>query len=377
MNEVAAILEGIDRLWQAGEEAAIATVVRVQGSAYRKPGARMLITPGGAQRIGSVSGGCLEGDIARRAWQLTEGGQATVLRYDSTDEDDGLWGLGLGCNGVIEILVERLSPGDAMVELLRRSLIERQTGVVATIFATEAPTSVRISSRLLLNDSGQIIADSDRLDNQIPQIVIDAKQSLDQGRTMLGTYSHHGGEIHALLEVIEPPMSLVIFGAGWDAIPMAAAGKALGWRVIVVDHRAANAKPERFAMADQVIVCRSDEAQVRVPLDERTAVVLMTHQYPDDLGYFRAALESGAAYIGLLGPAKRRDRLLRDLREVERYTPDPSRLACVRGPVGLDIGAENAAEIAAAVVAEITAVRMGRTGGALQHRNAPIHDPVP
>jgi len=377
MNEVAAILEGIDRLWQAGEEAAIATVVRVQGSAYRKPGARMLITPGGAQRIGSVSGGCLEGDIARRAWQLTEGGRATVLRYDSTDEDDGLWGLGLGCNGVIEILVERLSPGDAMVELLRRSLIERQTGVIATIFAAEAPASIRISSRVLLNESGQIIADSDRLSDQIPQIVITAKQALDHRRTMLGKYTHQGGEIHALLEVIEPPMSLVIFGAGWDAIPMAAAGKALGWRVIVVDRRAAHAKPERFAMADQVIVCRPDEATSRVPMDERTAAVLMTHQYPDDLGYFRAALESDAAYIGLLGPAKRRDRLLRDLREVERYTPDPLRLACVRGPMGLDIGAENAAEIAAAVVAEITAVRMGRTGEALKDRNAPIHDPLP
>ncbi len=193
---------------------------------------------------------------------------------------------------------------------------------------------------------------------------------------MIGTYTHRAGQVHALLEVIEPPISLVVFGAGWDAIPMAAAGKALGWRVIVVDHRAGHAKPERFAMADQVIVCRPDEVSARVPIDDRTAAILMTHQYPDDLGYLRAALESNASYIGLLGPAKRRDRLLHDLREVEHYTPELSRIACIRGPVGLDIGAENAPEIAAAVTAEIIAVRAGRTGMALKHRDAPIHDPV-
>jgi xanthine/CO dehydrogenase XdhC/CoxF family maturation factor len=334
----------------------------------------MLITPGGAQRIGTVSGGCLEGDIARKAWQLTEGGQASVLRYDSTDEDDGLWGLGLGCNGIIEILVERLRAGDSMVELLKRCLIQRRSGVIVTVFAVESAKNPRTATRLLLDDQGQIISDSDGLSGQFPQMLLDARRALEKGQTLLGTYQD--GQVHVLLEVVEPPMSLVIFGAGWDAIPMAAAGKALGWRVIVVDRRAGHAKPERFAMADQVIVCPPEEAKARVPIDQRTAVVLMTHQYPEDLGYFRAALESEAAYIGLLGPAKRRERLLRDLREVERYTPEPSRLGRIRGPVGLDIGAENAAEIAAAVVAEILAVRTGRQGGALRHRDAPIHDPV-
>jgi xanthine/CO dehydrogenase XdhC/CoxF family maturation factor len=376
MNELAAILDGIDRLWSIGEEAAIATVVRVSGSAYRKPGARMLITPGGAERIGTVSGGCLEGDIARKAWQLTAGGAAAVLRYDSTDEDDGLWGLGLGCNGVIEILVERLRMGDPMVDLLRRSLVERREGVIATVFANTNERAIPLASRLLLDERGKIVADRANLAESIPQILLDAQRVKEQGRTMLGTYSRDGATIDALLEWVQPPMSLVIFGAGWDAIPLANAGKALGWRVIVVDRRAGHAKAERFASADEVIVCDPDETRARVPIDSRTAAVLMTHQYPDDLGYLKVLLQTQASYIGMLGPAKRRDRLLRDLKEVENFEPPAEDWARVKGPVGLDIGAENAPEIAAAIVAEILADRTGREGGVLSQRNAPIHDPL-
>jgi xanthine dehydrogenase accessory factor len=377
MNETAAILEGIERLWRAGEEAAIATVMRVSGSAYRKPGARMLIAPGGTGRIGSVSGGCLEGDIARRAWQLTQGGHAALLRYDSSDEDDGLWGLGLGCNGVIEILVERLHPADPMVDLLRNSIANRRAGVIATVFATETPNAIPPTSRLLLDERGQVISDPLHLADQMPDMLTDARRALGEARTLLGAYSSRGARYDALLEFIEPPLSLVIFGAGWDAMPLAAAGKSLGWRVIVVDRRAGHAKPERFAAADQVIVCPPDQAIARVPLDARSAAILMTHQYPDDLGYLHAALQSDAAYIGVLGPAKRRERLLQHLEETEGFVPTAAQRARLRGPMGLDIGAENAAEIAAAVVAEILAVRTARDGGALTRREAPIHDPVP
>jgi xanthine dehydrogenase accessory factor len=376
MNELAAILDGIDRLWSLGEEAAIATVVRVSGSAYRKPGARMLIMPGGAERIGTVSGGCLEGDIARKAWQLTAGGAAAVLRYDSTDEDDGLWGLGLGCNGVIEILVERLRPGDPMVGVLRTSLNERREGVIATVFQNSNENAAPLASRLLLDERGQMIADPANLAERVPQILLDAQRVKEQGRTVLGTYSHDDAKIDALLEYIQPPISLVIFGTGWDAIPLANAGKALGWRVIIVDRRAGHAKPERFRSADEVIVCKPDEMRARVSIDSRTAVVLMTHQYPDDLGYLKGLVQSQASYIGMLGPAKRRDRLLRDLKEIENFEPTPEQWARVRGPIGLDIGAENAPEIAAAVVAEIMAHRTAREGGTLSRRNAPIHDPV-
>lgn len=378
MNELAAILDGIDRLWALGEEAAIATVVRVSGSAYRKPGARMLITPGGAERIGTVSGGCLEGDIARKAWQLTAGGRAALLRYDSTDEDDGLWGLGLGCNGVIEILVERLRPGDLMVDVLRRSLSHRRPGVIVTVFANGngGEHAIVPASRLLLDERGQIIADSANLGTLFPQMLLDAQRAKARGQTLLATYSHNGCNIDALLESIHPPISLVIFGAGWDAIPLTAAAKALGWRVIVVDRRAGHARPERFPSADQVIVCAPDQTFAQVPIDSRTAAVLMTHQYPDDLGYLKAVLQSQAAYIGMLGPAKRRDRLLRDLKEVEGFTPTEQEWVRVRSPVGLDIGAENASEIAAAIVAEILALRRGRDGKTLSQRNAPIHDPT-
>ena len=150
----------------------------------------------------------------------------------------------------------------------------------------------------------------------------------------------------------------------------------LGWRVTVVDRRGTHATGERFAQADDVVICAADEAGAHVRLDARTAAVVMTHHYADDLHFLDAALRSNATYVGLLGPARRKERLLADLSEQEHFTPTPEQLARLHGPVGLDIGAMNPAEIAAAVIAEIVAARSRRRGGPLRDRAAPIHEKV-
>lgn len=379
MNELGAVLDGIDELWRLGERPALATVVRVRGSAYRKPGARMLVAVGGGRRVGSVSGGCLEGDVARRAMELTAGGGAAVLRYDSTAEDDGLWGLGLGCNGVIEILVERLDAGDPLAGFLRGCQARRERGLVATVFGADGGSGVPIGARLLMDGGGRIASDPAGLAARVDGLPGDARDCLASGRTVTASYeSGAGGRIEVLLEVVEPPTAVVIFGAGWDAGPVAAAAKAVGWHVTVVDRRARLATRERFPGADEVIACPADEAGGRVRLDARTAAVVMTHHYPDDLEYLAAAVRSEAAYVGLLGPARRRDRLLADLRERGGFVPmAAAQLGRLHGPVGLDVGAESPAEIAVSVVAGIMAAMRGREGGALRDRAAGIHDAVP
>ncbi len=376
MNELEAILDGIERLWLAGEEAALATVVSVKGSAYRRPGAQMLISPGGGGRIGSVSGGCLEGDVARKAWQLTEGGQAAVLRYDSSADDDGLWGLWLGCNGVIEILVERIARANPLVGFVRQCFERRRRGLVATVFGGEEATGVAVGARLLMDEDGAIESDPSSLAERIPRLVEHARATAELGETQIASYKLANGRAEALLEIIEPPVALVICGAGWDALPLVAAARAVGWRVAVADRRAGHATRERFPLADGVVVCPPADLAKHVRMDARTAIVLMTHHYPDDLGFLPAALRSEAFYVGLLGPARRRDRLLVDLFDQEGFAPADSELARLYGPVGLDIGAEEPAEVAAAIVAEILGVLARRSGGPMRERCAPIHDQV-
>ncbi len=226
MNELQAALDAIEHLWQAGEVAALATVVNVEGSAYRRPGARMLIAPGGARRVGSVSGGCLEGDVARKAWALTANGPA-LLRYDSTAEDDGLWGLGLGCRGIVQVLVERVAPGNPLPPFLRRCQRGRHRGVVATVFQSDAP-DLPLGSRLLMNESGLIEFRTERLLDRLPNLAADAMAALLSGTTVTAVYDQPKGPVEVLLEVIEPPPALVIFGAGWDALPVIATAALAG-----------------------------------------------------------------------------------------------------------------------------------------------------
>ena len=396
MNELQSVCRAAADLARLGEPALLATVVRVAGSTYRRPGARMLITPAG-RRVGCVSGGCLEADVARRGWQLTESGRPALITYDATADADLQWGLGLGCNGVVRVLVERLPPSGETparplavsprgtgerpaaaadhLSLLDACAADRAACAVVLVFAVDGDAPVRPGTRLVLDEHGNLLLDGFPPDLREPARAA-ARQCLDARRSADHAFQTSTARIDALVEYVEPPPALLIVGGGVDAVPVAAAAKAVGWRVVVADRRARHLTPEHFPAADALVVCPPDEVARHVPIDGRTFAVVMNHSYPDDLAALGALLESPARYVGVLGPSHRREKLLHDLAEGGRR-PTPAQLARLHAPVGLDVAAETPAEIAAAIVGELLAVRAARPAGFLRDCDGPIHDDVP
>ena len=309
MNEIAQILELWHRSKERSEQAVLATVIRTRGSSYRMPGARLLITASG-QRAGSISGGCLEDDLVKKAWWLTESGPV-VRRYDTTADGEIGSGFGLGCNGIIHVYLERLKPG--------------QPSALDTI--------------------EQVLQDRQPREHAYPAI---------EGET-------------PLVETLTPPIRLLVFGAGDDAIPLCELADFLFWEVEIYDGRAHYAKRERFPAARAVRIV-SPPDNVEIPVDAWTAAILMTHSYTQDLAFLKTLAVHLPAYLGILGPRKRSLQLLDDagLRAEELGS-------ALHAPMGLDIGADGPRQVALSVLAEIQAFLNGREGGALRARVGPIH----
>lgn len=311
-----------------GQEAplAVATLLRVEGSSYRRPGARLL-TDGEQVLRGSLSGGCLEGEVLGRAREVLADGQPRLLRYDLRGEADLVWGSGSGCEGALEILVERLDPAAPPQWLAWTEDVLCRRGILRMATSLEAPFTRR------------------RLQ--------------EEGAT--------SGEA---LETIPPPVLLWILGAGDDSRPLLRLAKGLGWQVGLLDHRPTFARPERFPEADRVVAGHPAQRIPEWVLDARCAVVLMTHNYLKDLEALRPLLASQAGYLGLMGSRARGSRLKADL-AAEGISGGER----IHSPVGLDLGAEDPETIALAVLAEIQAAFQGRSGGPLRDSTRPISVP--
>ncbi|MEX2080765.1 MAG: XdhC family protein, partial [Dehalococcoidia bacterium] len=309
-------------------------------------------------------------DVARRAWDRTADGSAALLRYDSTADEEGAWGLGLGCNGIVEVLVERLSQEDAFVGFVRECLTAGKTAVVSTVFRSEEGSGVSVGAKLLTDESRSRAAGIIPTEEGVAAIAADARRCLASGRTHWAAYAVNDRRVEVLHECIEPPLRLVVFGAGWDAVPVVDAAASLGWNVTVA-HRKAVAW--RFPRAKEVIVVKPDDLSQFRSLDAKTAAVVMSHDYQDDLAYLDFALHRGAWFVGLLGPARRRDRLLADLSNRVGAPLSPEQLPRLYAPVGLDLGAETPQEIAVSITAEVVAARSGRPGSMLRLKPGPIH----
>jgi xanthine/CO dehydrogenase XdhC/CoxF family maturation factor len=357
--------------------AVLATVVRVEGSSYRLPAARMLIDATG-QRIGSVSGGCLEADVARRGRLLSDQSPNALLRYDGSDED-AAWGFGLGCNGSIEVFIERLADraGTAM-EFIRQCVRQRTAGALITVFRVDGDVAAGVlpGARLMMTDVGTA-ADGVGSPGLLELFTSDARGCLAGRETSTVVYELNGGtaRVHALVEAVRPPTPLVIFGAGHDAVPLVRAAKQIGWHVTVVDRRPGYAKPERFPLADAVVACDLDAVDSHVSITTDTVAVVMTHHYPDDRVLIERLLSSPARYVGALGPRARTDRILSECAQAGANFSS-EQLARLYAPIGLDIGAEGPDQVALAVVAEIISAMNNRPGGPLRDRRAPIHEPA-
>jgi xanthine/CO dehydrogenase XdhC/CoxF family maturation factor len=383
VNELQAIVAAYAEAGARGERAALATIVSVEGSAYRGPGARMLITESG-RTTGTISGGCLERDVCERAARVLESRVARIVEYDTRGSEDIVWGLGLGCNGVVRVLLESLhagSAGERALPFIANCLRARQSGVLATVIGADAEGGAghpsEVGARLLLDDALNICGPSRTDAMPAARIREDALEILAGRRSSIRSYEAGTRRTEVFFDVIRPPRPLVVFGAEQDAVPLVHLARMLGWHVTVVDARARDATRARFAEADEVVLCRAEETAARVSLTEETAAVVMTHNYPIDVELLRALLPSPVRYLGILGPKQRTSKLLEeiggDASSTSRGGAADSRHARLHSPIGMDIGAETPEEIALSIISEINAVCAARGGGFLRDRNAPIH----
>ncbi len=392
-KELRAIVEAHAQATARGLSAALVTVVKTSGSTYRRPGARMLVLPlagegnaassVGADFLGSISGGCLEDDARERALETIATGRAAVVRYDTTAEGDILFGSGLGCQGVVHLLIQplRTVPGAVdPVACLRDALETRCPGVLAAVIDVENSGPELGDTLWLASAEGNAEPVHSFTDDELTNAVAaDARAILrDEADPGLREYllPGHGGRVEVFLDVVRPPRSLLVCGAGHDAVPVARLGKELGWRVRVADGRRAYLAPARFPEVDELIHCPPASFGERVPVEPGESAVVMTHNYLHDRAILAVLLASEADYIGVLGPRRRTDRLLSEI-AAEIGTGSPflgkASLRRLHAPAGLDIGAEAPEQIALAIVAEVEAVGARRGGGLLKHRSEPLH----
>jgi xanthine dehydrogenase accessory factor len=369
VSEITDVLTAIGSLSASGQRMALATIVAVRGSTYRRPGARLLVPEEGAP-IGNISGGCLEGDVADMARLVIEEGRARLAGWDLTADDDAVWGLGLGCNGAIEVFIE---PADRAVEAaraLRTALEEERPISLVTVIESAEPESIAPGARLIVMPDGAVEGSLGRSDVDAEAIAT-ARELVTTERSEIRTLAEG---IRGFVEILDPPLRLVICGAGHDAVPLVRAASHLGWNVTVVDDRPAFLNRERFPEAHGFAsVDDPSEVAEAITVDARTFVVVMTHNFLRDKAYLRGLLATDARYVAMLGPAARTQRLLMELEE-EGTPITEERRSRIHGPAGLDLGAEGPEEIAQAIIGEIVAVRRGRDGGFLKERPTPIHD---
>jgi len=368
VSELTDVLHAIESLSARGEKLALATIVAVRGSTYRRPGARLLV-PEEGELVGNISGGCLENDVADVARIVMREGVARIVSFDLTADDDEVWGWGLGCNGAFELFVEPADKAAEVAGALRMALEEERPICMITVLDSTVD-GVEQGDRMLVRPDGTT-------ERGLGDAAVEAA-ARDAGIELLGDERSEirelGGGLRAFVEVLEPPLRLLVCGAGHDAAPLVRQAAALGWSPIVVDDRQEFLNHDRFPeAAGFVLVERPDTMAEVAPVDERTHVVVMTHNFLRDKDYIRSLLSSPPRFVELLGPRVRTERLFAELREEGLDLGDDA-LARFRTPAGLDLGAEGPEEIAAAICAEIVAVKRHRAAGFLKDRPGPIHE---
>ena len=367
MKEITDIVNAYEKAKREDKRTALATVVLVEGSAYRRAGARMLITEDG-QLTGAISGGCLEGDALRKARMVILQQEALLVTYDTMNDDDAKLGVGLGCNGIIHILIEPINDGETNpITLLKAAISLRGYAVLVTVFSIENRKAPQPGTCLCLADGKTLRNGLDMLSYQ-NELLEDAKDTLNNQRSIITAYQGYT----AFVECVKPLISLVIIGAGNDAIPLTKIAAVLGWSITVIDGRPKYAVPERFPNANRVWVAKPAQILDCLEVNEWTAFVLMTHNYSYEIAFLKELLPLAASYIGILGPKKKLERMLGEL-EDQGTTITEQNLETIHGPVGLDIGSENAEEIALSIIAEIKAVFSERNGQSLKYKTSLIH----
>ncbi len=373
MNQFIKVLTEADRLERNGEPFALATVVRVGGSAYRRPGARLLVAADGTA-LGAISGGCLEKEIALRAAEVLRTGKPEVVAFDVSDTTS-VTGFGAGCGSTVTVLIQRIDPAETghTLALLRALRDARTPGALCTVTDASGERQGRVGRSTLVLSPDEILGTLGGDDLPVAAVRA-AQRALEERRSRIVRFDDPAGRAELLVEWIRPRIRLFLFGDSYDVEPVTATASKLGWECIVVGSRSVPELRERFpeAASHRFLMHPND---LRDPdMDAWSAVVIMTHQFLRDRALLRPVLASAAPYVGVLGPASRTQRLIE---EGVAGLDTAQRTTRLFSPVGLDIGTETPEEIALALVAEIQAVFSGRSGRKLRSLKGPLHEAVP
>ena len=353
-------------------KSALVTVVHLDGSSYRRPGARMLVNEDG-NITGAISGGCLEGDAQKKALFTISEQKNVLFTYDTSKEDDSEMGIHLGCEGLIQVLFEKIDTEkvDNPIELLRKALSVRQKAVVVTLFDLDNKEKEQLGTCLLLQEDGSISGNIP-LSQFENSILNDLTEVMKNEESVFKQYKSGQESVTAFFEFIHPPVSLVVLGAGNDAIPLMKFADVLGWDFRIIDRRDTHANKERFPLASQTLVANPDVALNYISYDKRTFFVLVTHSYKCDYYFLKSLCDADVPYVGILGPKKKLNRMLGELKEGGEHLNE-IKISTIFSPTGLDIGAETPEEIALSIIAEIQAVLKGKKGGMLTIKEEVIH----
>ena len=339
-----------------GQSLVLVTVFETAGSTYSKAGQHMIIDADG-NFCGMLSGGCLEGDLVERARTVTESGEAQTATYD-LGADDELWGLGVGCDGTMRVLLQPLSkendyqPFAAIAEVLNGGT----PALIATVIASELVTVEPGAAVVFREDE----SNSFGIDDDIVERI--TRETSFAGVAVTRNIEYRNGSCRVLVSKLSPAPALLIFGAGLDSEPLARFAAELGWRCTVVDHRPAYIEARNYPPHTQSLCCNTDELDTHVDLDAYDMAIVMSHHLVSDRSYLERLAHSRVGYVGLLGPPGRRDRLLDELGDLATNLRDR-----LRGPAGIVLGGRGPGPIALEIVAEMQQylAERGQVGGSV------------
>lgn len=326
----------------------LASVYDTEGSTYSKAGARMLISGDGTFQ-GMLSGGCLEGDLAERALEVLASGTPQSVTYDLGKNDEELWGLGVGCDGLMRIFLQPLLPNEDFQPFpaIAGVLASDSQGIAATVLSS-AHEALAAGATQVLHDG--VTASFGIPDEHRGTFLREAETAAEQEKSCTREIDIDGRAVTVLFAQLVPPPKLLILGAGLDALPVLRLATELGWRATVQDHRPAYIERGGFAQAERVLCVPPVDLPENVSLDRYDGAIVMSHHLATDRKYLAMLAGSRVPYIGLLGPRDRRKRLMQDLGELALRLEHR-----LHGPAGFDIGADGPASIALSILAEMHA----------------------
>lgn len=362
MKEISDIIEAYDLNADRHQPVALATVIKVQGSSYRRPGARMLVQHDGVW-TGGISGGCLEGDALKKTQLAIAKQQSNMVTYDTSKDDEHQIGVGLGCKGVIDVLISPINDSNELnpIKVLRSCSENRDVKILLTIAKVNTPNSENYIGNMIKFGKQTVSPDYISADDW-QQLLKDIEHAKSTNISTTKSYK----SCSIFIEVLPPPIRMILFGGNYDVIPLLELGQVLGWQMEVVGN------PRRLnKKVHQLSTIHSNDEDLAV--DAFTAFVLMTHDYKADKQYLKNALTTNVPYIGMLGPRVRGLETLEEL-QAEGISWTASDADRFYNPIGIDTGADNPDDIAIAIIAEIRSHFNKRSGGFLRDRIEPIYD---